>query len=278
MGEITSRYDELQKAGAEWLAASVNYLPNLLGAVLLVIAGWLVARLARTASAAIAKTAVRTIERIVGSEQRTALRLPSRIPKIVGDLTFWIIILFFVTAAADTARLAMLSGWLVRLVAYMPTLVAGAAVVFVGYLASTFVRDVVASASGSAGFAQSEFLGKVAQAAAFLMGLVIALDQIGIDVSFLVTILAISLAALLGGLSLAFGIGARTFVGNLIGSRDIQRVFRQGEIIRLGNVQGEVLEITPTSIVIATDKGRAALPAHLFSEQMSEVLLPEEDP
>lgn len=276
MDEVKGWLSQLQNSAGEVAAAFLSYLPNLLGALALLVVGWLLARLGRSASSAITGTASRTIGRILDSEGKTEMRLPTQTPKLVGDVIFWIIILFFVTAAAKTARFDLISNWLERLVSYVPTLVAGIIIVLVGYLVSALVRDIVAGAAWSAGIAQSKLIGTLAQAATFLTGFVIGLDQIGIDVSFLVTVIAIALGASLGGLSLAFGLGARTHADNLISARGLQTQYQRGQIVRIDNTEGEILEITPTAVVVAGIHGRATIPARLFAEHVSVLVTPEE--
>jgi len=267
---------QFQDTVAGLAAAFAEHLPRLVGALALLIVGWLLARVVRAGSVVLARTVSRAVDRALSARRTTDVRLPSQAPKLVGDVMFWIIILFFVTSAARMAQFDVISTWLERVVAYTPTLIAGVVIIVVGYLLSALVRDVVTGAAASAGFSQSELIGTLAQGATFVTGFVIGLDQIGIDVSFLVTIIAIALSAMLAGLSIAFGFGARTFAGNLLSARDVQRHYRLGEIVRLGDIEGEIIDLTPTAVVVSGERGRTAIPAKLFSEQTSVLITPEE--
>lgn len=268
--------DGFQNSVAGLIDAIAAFLPLLLGAVLLLLIGWVLAQLARRGTLSIALSANGAIDRLVNRGREKRVHLPTQTPKLVSDIVYWLIILLFVTWAARVARFDTVSGWLDRVVTYIPTLVAGIAIVFLGYLVSAVVRDIVSGAAGSAGIAQSRLLGLAAQMATFVTGLVIGLDQIGIDVSFLVTLIAIMLGALLAGLSLAFGLGARNFADNLVSARNIQRLYRRGQTVRIGDLEGEIIELTPTSVVMASDRGRSAIPARLFGEQVSVLVTPEE--
>jgi small-conductance mechanosensitive channel len=96
---------------------------------------------------------------------------------------------------------------------------------------------------------------------------VIAVGQVGIDNTVLVTILTVIVGAALAGGALAFGLGARTLVSNLIGSRDMRRECRVGEVIRIGSAEGRILQLGQTSAVLETEEGRLTVPAKLFLEQ-----------
>lgn len=276
MQTVSGWIDGFQNSATGLMDRFAAFLPLLVGALLLLLIGWVLAQAARKAALSIARSANGAIDRIVNRGREKRVHLPTQTPKLVSDIVYWMIILLFVTWAARVARFDTVSGWLDRIVTYIPTLIAGMAIVFLGYLVSAVVRDIVSGAAGSAGFAQSRLMGLAAQVATFVTGLVIGLDQIGIDVSFLVTLIAIMLGALLAGLSLAFGLGARNFADNLVNARNIQRLYRRGQTVRIGELEGEIIELTPTSVVMASERGRSAIPARLFGEQVSVLVTSEE--
>lgn len=277
MEQVTSPLQQASLAAADSLAALIAYVPNVLGAVLLVLAGWLMARIARAAAGRLGDGANRVLGRLLRSGSLARVRLSPRALKLAGDLVFWLIILFFVTAATKVARLDAFSAWLDQIVAYLPTLLAGGLIILAGYLLSTLMRDLVSATLASARIGQSDLFGAAAQGATILTGLIIGIAQIGIDVTFLATIVAIGLAALFGGVSLAFGLGAKTLVSNLIGAHYLRQQFQPGQTARIGDVEGEILELTPTSVVLATIEGRMTIPAKVFNEQSTVLVTPASD-
>ncbi len=274
MDSISTISDNLSKAANDVLVNFVTYIPSLVGALVLLLLGWVFARLVRAGIVKGGDAANRLLDRFLTVGSWAGMRLSSRVLALVGNAAFWVIILFFITAATETARLDAFSSWLDGIVAYLPTLVAGGLIVLVGYLISTLVRDLVATTMSSAGLSQSALFGTLAQGVTFLTAVVIGIDQIGVDVSFLVTIVAIAIASVLGSLALAFGLGARTFVSNLIGAHYLQQEMQPGQMARFGAVEGEVLELTPTSVVLATEEGRMSVPAKTFNEEITIVLTP----
>ncbi len=277
MDGISTLLADLSKAANDVLVNVVTYIPTLIGAVILLLLGWVFARLARAGIVKGGDVANRLLDRVLTAGSWAGMRLSSRALVLVGNAVFWVIILFFITAAAETAHLDAFSSWLDSIVAYLPTLVAGGLIVLVGYLISTLIRDLVAATISSAGLGQSDLFGAMAQGATFLTAIVIGIDQIGVDVTFLVTVVAIAIAAVLGSLSLAFGLGARTFVSNLIGAHYLQQELQPGQMARFGSVEGKVLELTPTSVVLATQEGRMSVPAKIFNEEITIVVTPGDD-
>ena len=168
------------------------------------------------------------------------------------------------------------------MVVYLPTLLAGGLIILaggliilVGLLISTLGRDLTAATVASAGIAHAELFGRGVQAAILVTALVLGINQIGIDVTLLVTVIAILVAAAAGSLSLAFALGARSFVSNLIGSHYLHQHYRPGQRARMGEIEGEILEMTPVSVVLATSEGRVTVPGRVFTEQTTALLTDE---
>lgn len=254
-----------------------EYLPFLAAAVVLMIVGWLAARLLRAGLIKLGNSLNSVLERLGRPAGSKGMRLSRKLVGLIGNVMFWVVILLFAAMATRVARLDAFSGWLDRVVAYLPTLVAGGLIVLTGYLLSTLIRDVVSTAMTSAGSAQNELFGFAAQSAVFLTAVVIGLDQIGIDVTFLIILLAVLVGGTLLSLALAFGFGARDFVGNLIAAHHVQRMLERGQFARVGDAEGRVLEITPTSVVLLTSGGRLLVPAKQFQERSALIMLDDED-
>ncbi|MEO1253237.1 MAG: hypothetical protein AAFW81_12940, partial [Pseudomonadota bacterium] len=124
------------------------------------------------------------------------------------------------------------------------------------------------SSARAAKAGQSALIGKFAQGGIFITALIIGLDQIGVDVTFLVALFAVSAGAIFVGFSIAFGLGARDYVSNLIGARTARQKIRPGTMLRVGDIEGEVLEITQTQIALDTADGRTLVPARITEESM----------
>jgi small-conductance mechanosensitive channel len=104
------------------------------------------------------------------------------------------------------------------------------------------------------------------------VAVLVAVNGLGIDLTVLNVALGVVLGATFGGVALAFGLGARTAVSNIIGSHYLRQIVRVGQTVRLGAVQGEVEAITPTAVVLKNADGRVIVPAKEFSEAVSTLL------
>ena len=157
---------------------------------------------------------------------------------------------------------------------FLPRIAAALLVLLAGVLIANFARDTVRAASATAQVAYGEALAQVVRIVMLSVAVLIAVNELGIDVTILTVTLGVVLGATFGGVALAFGLGARTAVSNIIGSHYIRQLVRVGQTVRLGAVQGEIEAITPTSIVLKSPDGRVIIPAKQFSEAVSTLVAP----
>jgi len=245
----------------------VDTLPELLAGLAILLIGWLLARLLRGLTVRFAKVANRMITAFgvqvrapIGSLRDSTLR-------VLGEIVFWIVILISLSLTTNVLGLSMFAGWLDRLIGYLPNILSGLLIIFAGVVLANIARDSVLATFGGLGETQREFLSRGAQVATLTILVIVGVDQIGIDITIVVTVLAIFLACTLGGLSIAFGLGARNYVSNLIGAHYLGRDYQEGERVRINDVEGTILEVTSIAVVLETREGRLTVPARLFSEE-----------
>ncbi|MEQ8707366.1 MAG: hypothetical protein RIC36_00135 [Rhodospirillales bacterium] len=272
MQELPKIFENLRQTAFDVFSTILNYLPDLLGAALLVLVGWFVAKFARRGMRRLGDLVNRGLDSFLTKGSLARFRLSVAAIALLANISFWLVIFIFFSAATKVAGLDAFSSWLDDIVSYLPTILAGIMIVLVGFLISTFVRDLTVSAAAAASFSQAELFGGMAQGTTLLIATVIGLDQIGIDVTFLVIILAVAFAAILAGFALAFGLGARDLTANLIAAHYLKEDVEPGQQVRIGKIEGIVIEITPTSFVLDTEAGRTVIPATLAQNSTVTIL------
>ena len=109
-----------------------------------------------------------------------------------------------------------------------------------------------------------------------LAAVIIGVEQLGVDVTILVIIAATVIAGVLGAMALAFGLGARDLVANLVAAHHARRHLLPGQRIAWNGNDGEILEISATAIIIATEGGRTLIPARTFLTDAIVLTIPED--
>lgn len=265
----------LGQSFGEFGGAVAAFLPRLFGAVLLLVLGWVLARLLRALTVRGGVALERLVLRLLplGSARAQSVHASA---EVLGGVVYWAVILLVVAAASQVLGLEVVGQWLERVVRYLPTLLAGVLIVVAGALVSAMVRDLVVATAPVPG-SQRQVFGMAAQGTIMASAIVIGADQIGIDVTFLIMLAGIALAALLGGLALAVSLGARPYVSDLIGARQLQQNFEIGQYLHIGSHQGRVLELTATGLLLETPEGRLYLPARRVLEEAVLVVDPARD-
>jgi small-conductance mechanosensitive channel len=254
----------------------VDYLPHIFGAALLLIVGWAVARLLR----ALTMRAVLLLDRLltrIGAPVGIERFRVGRASAVLGTIVFWVTVLFFVTAATQILGLQAFTDWLAKLLDYLPTLTAGVLIVAVGYVVSRFTAELVRATATRLPLPQRNMLARIAQVVILAGAILVGADQIGIKITFLAIFAAAVAAAIVGGVAFAVGFGARDYIANLIGAHYLRQAFSAGQTIRVGDIQGRILEVTATVVVLETGEGRVTLPGRVYNEQAIAVITPGTD-
>ncbi len=172
--------------------------------------------------------------------------------------------MFFITVATGTLGLDAFSVWLTKMIEYLPAAIAGVVIIVIGFIAGGWVREAVTGAAGAAGIGQATSIGRLAQGVVVVSTVVLGIDQVGIDTGLLVDMINIALASVLGGMALAFGLGSRDLVANLIGAHHAGRQFGPGDRVHIDDIEGVVTQITPTYLLVESKAGTARVPGRLF--------------
>ncbi|MGH7855784.1 MAG: mechanosensitive ion channel family protein [Candidatus Binatia bacterium] len=247
-------------------------LPEILAALALVVAGAILARWLRTWSA-------RLLNRVPWAARGRGIDLALRrigierpVGDVVGAVLFWVVFVIFLTAATEALGLPVVTTWFRGVANYLPRVLLAVLIVFAGLLGGALAREAVATAASAAGIEQRVALGRVAQAVIILIALVTAIDQLGVDSQFFTLMVTIIVGSAIGGTALAFGLGARTTVSNIIACHYLRQTYRVGQVVKIGDAEGRIAEITTTAVVLEVPEGRVFVPAKEFSETASVLL------
>ncbi len=253
----------------------VIFTPKLLGAFLLIAVGGLVAFLLSKA----ARTGVNILERLLirllpSVFLKSEVRLRQSFLNAVSKIIFWLVFLFFVAASANSLGLEIVSSWVGDVLLYLPKLVVGLLIIIGGYFAGNLAKLMAVSAADSAGIKEASWIGRGVQGAVLFTAIVIGIEQLGINIQFFTQFFIVLSAVLLSGFSLAFALGAKNLVANIIGAQQAHKFLRLGDEITIMDVEGVLVEISSTMLVIESQQGRTTVPTRFFLEQCSHLKPP----
>ncbi|MDO8579623.1 MAG: hypothetical protein Q7R72_02000 [bacterium] len=203
-----------------------NFLPELLGAVVIVIVGWIVGALVGRLVAHIIK--VIKLDSLLENAgfgnvvKRAGFNLNSG--RFVGGLVEWFIIVAFLVAAFDVLGLTQVNVFLQSVVLlYLPQVIVAVLILLVSVVIADALSKVVVGSARAAGVHSANFLGTVTRWSIWIFALLAALVQLGIAVGFIQTLFTGVIVALSLAFGLSFGLG-----GQEAAARYVERI--RGEI------------------------------------------------
>jgi hypothetical protein len=197
---------------------TVNYLPNIVGAFVVLVIGLIVAAgLAALVEKILEGVRLDALLEKVGLKpifERAGLRL--RAAYFFGKLVYWFVIIAFLLAVADSLQLYALSQFLSSILGYLPNIIAAVLIMLAALVLAHFLRRVVTASVMSAKLHSGLFLGTVTWWAIVVFGFLTALTQLNIAAQIIQTIITgfIAMLALAGGL--AFGLGGKDYASHLL--------------------------------------------------------------
>jgi hypothetical protein len=266
--------DRLQVWGAqliavfsETFASLITYLPVVLTSIAVLLIGWLLAillrGLVRRALESMDWLFARLMPRSAGRSE-TLTRATSR---AVSTVVFWIVLLIFAASALRILGGSLFERWTDYLLGYLPSAIGGIIIIVVGFTGGTLARHILEQASVGLGVGQSSLVGRLAQAVIVVSCVVIGIDQLGVNVNFLILLTTVTAAAVFGGIALVFALGTRQHLANLIGAHYARKHYAPGDYVKIGGFEGRVVEIADGCVFIETDVGDVSVPGQHFSAE-----------
>lgn len=204
--------DVLTKSFQDLWLGVINYVPNLVVAIIIFIIGWLVgAGLGRVVAQVIRSIKVDNVLRSAGLEDvlhRAGFTLD--VGAFIGALVKWFIVLVFLVASLDVLKLNQVNDFLVTVVlGYIPQVVVAVLILVAAAVLAQIVQGIVVGAARAAEFPSSGLAGNVAKWAIWLFAIFAALQQLNVAPALIQTLYTGIVVALSIAIGLAFGLGGQ---------------------------------------------------------------------
>jgi hypothetical protein len=194
------------------------YLPRLALALLVVVAGWFVAKAVRYAvERALRAMNFNVLTSRAGMDeflQQGGTR--SDTTALFGFLVFWLVVLASLVVAFNTLGLSYATDLIGRLVLFVPKLMLALFILTLGAYFARFVEHAVASHCREAQMPEGEVLAKLAQYAVMTFVVLIALDLTNIGGDLVRETFLIILTGIMLTVALAFGLGGRHWAASML--------------------------------------------------------------
>jgi hypothetical protein len=202
----------------EMLTKIMAYIPILLGALVILIVGWIVAKAIRRIVDWLLKVVrfdtLADKAGISGILKKGDLKVSAG--EVVSSIVYWLIIIMVLVMAVDALGLPKASDVLTSLFAYVPKVIAALLVLVVAMFLASFVSGIVRIAAGNAKLPKPELLAGISRWAIIIFAVTISLAQLGIAPLLVTATFNIILGGVCLALAIAFGLGGRDTVAKYL--------------------------------------------------------------
>lgn len=195
-----------------------EFLPSLIGAILILILGWIIAKLVKTASIKLLKlirldvvTEKAKIDKFLedGGSKRSAI-------DILGGIIYWLIMLIVILAGLNTLGLSVASELFNQIILYIPNVIVAVLALIFGVFLAGFIAQVVTTYLSNIGVKQAAIIGAIAKYAIVLFVVSLSLTQLSIGEQLVTNAFLLLFGAVCLALGLAFGLGGKEWAASVI--------------------------------------------------------------
>lgn len=245
------------------LSELLGAVPKILGAILLLILGIIIARL-------VAVIIIKTLRITRFDEWMHKLKvhdlfekaqIKTSVAEIIARFAYWVILLIFLVGISETLGWSAVSQKISLFINFLPKVFISLIILIIGLYIASLVRQTIIAAFLSFGLS----FGKLVSSAFFyfllLFVVVIALEQLDIDT----TIITSNVLIIIGGAVLAFaisyGFASKDILNNFLASLYSKNNFQIGQkIILEDGAVGEIVKMDNISVTLKTEEGKLILP------------------
>lgn len=264
----------------ELVSSVLLWLPRVVGSLLWLLVGWVIARLFQAVIGGVLQRLGfdRMAERAGLRQLLADVGFDASASAVLARIVYWLILLVFVIAAAESLGLAGVVDTLEMLIAYLPNVLAAALILLLGSLLARVAGDAVGGMATRAGVAGGEAAGQMVRYALLVFVFIVTLGQLGLETALLTTVTVVLITATMVALALAFGLGSRDLARHIMAGLHARDAFAPGQELRIGPHRGRLLSIGAVKTVLQTEEGLVSLPNARLTEEEVTVLAEEAVP
>lgn len=200
------------------LSGIIEFIPILLGALLVFLVGLVIANWLKSITVKIVN-----LTNLGSLFTNPAIKdflknaqVNKKIEEVIGEIVRWIVITLFFMASVNVLGLTTVTAFLNSIFAYLPNLFAAVIILIIGIILAGILEKVVKGSVGGVDISLSLFLGKFVSYTVMVISILAALSQLGIAQNFIDVIFTGFVATLALAFGLGFGLGSKDLIRKLL--------------------------------------------------------------
>jgi len=196
----------------------LGFIPNLVGAFVVILIGLLVAIVIKWVLVQIlnALRVEKFAEQIKLTEVLGKTGVRQNVVELCGNLVKWIVIIVFLLPALEVLGLGEVGNVLERIVGYLPKVVVAGFLVLVGVIIADVLANLIKATAITIGASTANILSSIAKYAVYVFVGLTTLSELGIATNLMLSLFTglVAMIAIAGGL--AFGLAGKDAAADLI--------------------------------------------------------------
>jgi hypothetical protein len=193
-------------------------IPRILGAILILIIGWIIARLLK-----------RGLVKLLYLVKFNYLTEKAGIDKflkeggakvnsidIIGTLLYWILMLMVIIATLNSLNLTVASTLFNEIMIYLPNIIVAIVILIIGIYLARMVSQITKTSLKGMKEKTSELISQIAFVAIIVLTVFVTLSQLNIATEIVTNAFTIIFGAICLALALAFGLGGREKAADIL--------------------------------------------------------------
>lgn len=255
-----------------WLEIT-KVFPNIIGALIIIIFGWLFTKLVvRLVKKVLKLTKVNKLDdKLNEIELIEGKQMKFNTVKLISKFVKWLMYIVIIIMASDILGLEIISTQISELLSYLPQLFAALVIFTLGLLFANFIKKGLYSFFESMDLSGGKIISQIVFFLLVVFISITALNQAGINTDIITSNITMILAAFLLAFAIAFGFGAKEVVGKLLKAFYARKMFEVGQKINFKDESYEVESVENISVFLKNANGRLIVPINELVENQVHI-------
>lgn len=200
------------------LTGIINFLPNLIVAVLILIIGWLIASALGKGLATLLKQSKLDdlLDKFGWREALEKADIKLSVSDFLGSVLKWVLVILVISLVAESLGLNQFATLLHRFVSWLPNLIASIFILIVAFILADILDKVIRSLTKKAQLRTAEVLGFLTRWLIYVFAVLMALVQLGVAKDLIVILFTGIVATLTLAFGISFGLGGKEIAAEIL--------------------------------------------------------------
>lgn len=259
----------LQSAGTDvqvllmdMLKGAVNVVPKIAMALVILVLGFIVARVLRSIVKKVLVAA--KVDKVGESLNRVDIvskaNMKIELSSIFSKALYYFVMLIVLILSSTALGMPEVTNLIKDILLFIPNLLVALIIMILGTLLADALKEMVGTALKSLGVPSANMIASVLFYFLFINIVMIALKQANIQTDFLAQNISILIAGVIAAFAIGYGLASKDTMANLLASVYGKNIFKNGDKVTIDGVTGVVSDIDRSKLTVKTENSTVIIP------------------